>query len=122
MATIEPMKAVYHPEGDALWLEILPARPTHTSMTEYDFYIRHDTERPDEIVGFQILQFSLFVPHLHESGVVPDVSYRFDVVDTDLKGLRLKEVIEWAYWRYVLKLEEETIQQRARPLLAVHTA
>jgi hypothetical protein len=120
--TIKPMKVVYHPEGDALWLEILPSRPARTSMTEYDFYVRHDAECPDGIVGFQILQFSLFIPHLHESGVVPDVSCRFDVVDTDLKGLGLKEVIEWAYWRYVPRLEEETIQQKARPLPVAHTS
>lgn len=97
------LKVIYHPDKDILSLIIPPRRPSRASGNEYDFLILHDWEDPDEIVGFEILDFSLLVPHLHEPGVVPAVDWRFQVEDTALTNASLTEVLEWAYRHYVLR-------------------
>ncbi len=71
--------------------------------TKYGFMVRYDWDDPEAIVGFECLDFSLLVPHLSERGVLPDVKMRFNVEEAGLKRATLKEVLIWAYERYVLK-------------------
>ena len=97
------LKVVYHSDKDILSLIILPRRPSRTSGNEHDFLILYDWDNPDEIVGFEILDFSLLVPHLYEPGVVPAVDLRFEVEGTSLTNVTLIEVLEWAYRHFVLR-------------------
>jgi len=70
-------------------------------------------------IGFEILDFSYFIPHLYEPGVVPQLDMRFDVQvsepviepqgkvyfkskDTQLTGVTLHEVLKWAYEEFIL--------------------
>ena len=97
------LKVVYHPDKAILSLVISPRRPSRTSGNEHDFLVLHDWDNPEEIVGFEILDFSLLVPHLHEPGVVPAVDWHFQVEGTALTEASLNEVLEWAYHHYVLR-------------------
>lgn len=96
------LKVTYHRAKDTLYLRTLPKRPATMDVTDYGFYIRYDWDNPDEIVGFEWLGFSAYINTLDEPGVIPDLEMRFDIEGTDLKGLTLKEVLRWAYHRYVL--------------------
>lgn len=97
------LKVTYHPDKDILSLIIPPRRPSRVSGNEYDFLILHDWDNSEEVVGFEILDFSLLVPHLHEPGVVPAVDWRFRVKGTRLTQASLTEVLEWAYRHCVLR-------------------
>lgn len=97
------LKVIYHPDKDILSLIIPPRRPSRVSGNEHDFLILHDWDNPEEIVGFEILDFSLLVPHLYEPGVVPAVDWHFRVEGTSLTEASLTEVLEWAYRHYVLR-------------------
>ncbi|MFQ5811876.1 MAG: hypothetical protein ACE5I2_01580 [Anaerolineae bacterium] len=98
---------------------ILPRRPAMMGMTDYHFLVAYNRDNPDDIVGFEILDFSYFIPHLYEPGVVPQLDMCFDVQmselvidpegkvyfktkDTQLTGVTLQEVLEWAYEEFVL--------------------
>jgi uncharacterized protein YuzE len=109
------LKVVYHPDKDILSLIILPRRPSRTSGNEHDFLILYDWDNPDEIVGFEILDFSLLVPHLHEPDVVPTVELRFQVEGTSLTDATLTEVLEWAYRHFVLRYVPAFTAEREEP-------
>jgi hypothetical protein len=97
------LKVTYYEDKDILYLQILPERPAKVEETKYGFMVRYDWDDPEVIVGFESLDFSLLVPHLAEHGVIPDVRMRFDVEGASLKNTTLREVLIWAYQRYVLK-------------------
>jgi uncharacterized protein YuzE len=109
----------YFPQKDILTINILPRRSAVMEMTDYHFLVAYDRDNTDEIVGFEILDFSYFIPHLYKPGVVPQLDMRFDVQvsepviepkgrvyfktkDTQLTGVTLHEVLEWAYEEFVL--------------------
>jgi uncharacterized protein YuzE len=97
------LKATYYNEKDVLYLQVLPPRPARVDETEYGLIVRYDWDRPDEVVGFECLDFSLLIPHLAEPGVVPQLDLRFEVEGTTLMNATLAEVLHWAYERYVLR-------------------
>jgi hypothetical protein len=97
------LKITYYENKDILYLQILPERPAKVEETKYGFMVRYDWDDPNVIVGFECLDFSLLVPHLAERGVLPDLRMRFDIEGTGLKNATLREVLIWAYQRYVLK-------------------
>jgi len=97
----------YCKDGDTLWLHVLPRRRAREAMTEYDFYVRYAAQNQREIVGFKVLDFSHFVLHVHEPGVVPNLEMRFAIEGTDIKNASLEDVLEWAYRKYIL--EEQRI-------------
>jgi len=97
------LNITYYDDKDILYLQILPERPAKVEETKYGFMVRYDWDNPEVIVGFECLDFSLLVPLLAERGVLPDTRMRFDVEGTDLKDATLKEVLIWAYQRYVLR-------------------
>jgi hypothetical protein len=100
------LAVIYYRGKDTLYLRILPKRPARMDETDYDFYIRYDWDNPEEIVGFEWLDFSRYFNAIDDDGVIPDLEMRFDIEGTNLKGLTLKEVLRWAYRRYVLCLPE----------------
>ena len=97
------LKIIYYEDKDILYLQILPERPAKVEETRYGFMVRYAWDDPEMIVGFECLDFSLLVPHLAERGVLPDVRMRFDIEGAGLKNAPLREVLIWAYQRYVLK-------------------
>lgn len=96
------LELIYHKEKDILTLIIFPLRDSRASGNEYDFLVLYDKDNPAEIVGFEILDFSLLVPHLYEADVVPEVDMVFAVANSPLTNATLLEVLEWAYRRYVV--------------------
>ena len=109
----------YFADKDILDAIILPNRPSVVGGGEHGFLIHYDREHNHELSGFEILDFSDFIPHLYEPGVVPVLSMRFDIqktivsvdsdgivhrhtVDTGLRGVTLHEALEWAYHEYIL--------------------
>ncbi len=105
MAKTVKMEVRYHEAKDTLYLRTLPKRPARMAETNYDFYVRYDWDDPAKIVGFEWLDFSVYFNAIDERGVIPELDMSFDVVGTNLRGLDLKEVLCWAYQRYVLKQE-----------------
>jgi uncharacterized protein YuzE len=110
------LKATYYDEEDILYLQILPARPARVDETRYGLMVRYDWDKPDEVVGFECLDFSLLIPHLAEPGVVPKLELRFDVEGTTLFNVTLTEVLHWAYERYVLRRPTVTQPQQGAAL------
>jgi len=97
------LKVAYHAEKDILYLQILPPRPARADETQYGLLVRYDWDQPDQVVGFECLDFSLLVPHLAEPGVVPELGMVFDVEGAAVQGETLRDVLHWAYERYVLR-------------------
>lgn len=97
------LKVTYYDEKDILYLQVLPPRPARVDETRYGLIVRYHWDKPDEIVGFECLDFSLLIPHLAEPGVVPQLDLRFDVEGTRLVKATSTEVLHWAYERYVLQ-------------------
>ena len=54
-------------------------------------------------MGSEILDFSLFIPHIGEPGVLPKLNVCFYIEDTELKCSSFKEGLLWAYRTYVLR-------------------
>ena len=119
MAKIVKVEIRYHEAKDTLCLRILPKRPARMAETDYDFYVRYDWDDQTKIVGFEWLDFSTYFNAIHELGVIPELDMTFDVVGTNLRGLDLKEVLRWAYQRYVLKQEAPTSIPATQPTVAV---
>jgi len=107
MGSTKKVKLNYYELGDTLWIHISPDRSAYEEMTEYDFYIRYDQENLDEIVGSKILDFSHFISHIDEKGVLPKSDFLFDVPELYLKSITLKGLIEKAYVEFVLNREPE---------------
>lgn len=97
------LKVNYYEDKDILYLQIIPERPAKVDETKYGFMVRYDWDNPKEIVGFECLDFSLLIPHLAEPGVLPKVKMRFDIEGSEIKDATLKDVLIWAYCRYVLR-------------------
>jgi len=105
METRKQLSVAYYGDKDILYLHILPKRPFVVSETDLGFFIHYDMENQESIVGFECLDFSMLVPHIEDSKIVPDISISFDVKEFGLEGVSLKKILEWAYRKYVLKLE-----------------
>lgn len=110
------LKATYYDEKDILYLQIFPPRPARVDEAKYGLMIRYDWDKPDKVVGFECLDFSLLIPHLGEPGVVPKLDLRFDVEGTTLTNTTLIEVLHWAYEQYVLR---RPAVAQPRPALAL---
>lgn len=101
--SVVPLEFFYDQERDILSLSILPRRRSVMDYTARGFHYCTAWDDPDEIVGFEIWDFAYFIPHLYEAGVIPEIHERFDVVGTELRNARLREVLEWAYQQVVLE-------------------
>lgn len=112
------LKATYYGEKDILYLQVLPPRPGRVDETRYGLMVRYDWDKPDEVVGFECLDFSLLIPHLAEPGVVPKLDLRFNLEGSKLMNATLTEVLHWAYERYVLR-RPAVEQPHLVPALAV---
>lgn len=110
------LKVVYHEDKDILSLIILPLRPSRAEGDENDFLILRDWDNRDEIVGFEILDFSLFVPHIYDLDALPQIELRFNVDGTEMHSVTLREVLEWAYKNFIvmrLPSVREEVRERA---------
>jgi uncharacterized protein YuzE len=112
------LRASYDNGKDILYLQMLLSRPARVDETKYGLMVRYDWDEPEEIVGFECLDFSLLIPHLAEPGVVPELEMRFDIEDAEVQDVTLQEVLHWAYERYVLQ-RPVAEQSYATPALAV---
>jgi len=115
MGSTKKVKLNYYELGDTLWIHLSSERPAYEEMTEYDFYIRYDRENLDEIIGFKILDFSHFISHVDEKGVLPVIDFKFEVPELFVKSITLKELIEKAYVELVLNRELELSMIADRP-------
>ena len=105
MAETVKLEVRYFEAKDALYLRVIPSRPARMAETDYDFYTRYDWDDPSKIVGFEWLDFSTYFGAIDEPGVIPELDLCFEVSGTDLRAASLKEVLRWAYQKYVLKRE-----------------
>jgi hypothetical protein len=96
------LKVIYHEDKDILSLIIPPLRPSRTEGDENDFLILRDWDNRGEIVGFEVLDFSLFVPRIYDLDALPQIELRFDVDGTEMRGVTLREVLEWAYKNFIV--------------------
>lgn len=102
MASGKKLSVSYYSDKDILYLQILPQRPAKAEEREHGLLVRYDWEKLDEVVGFEILDFSMFVPHIGEPDALPELDMRFDVENSSLEDAALRDVLLWAYRRYVL--------------------
>ncbi len=119
MAKTVKVEIRYHEAKDTLYLRTLPRRPARMAETDYDFYVRYDWDDQTKIVGFEWLDFSTYFNAINEQGVIPELDVTFDVLGTNLRGLDLKEVLCWAYQRYVLKQEAPSFIPTAQPTVVM---
>ena len=115
MVTTKKVKLNYYEIWDTLWIHISPDRPALEEMIEYDFYISYDRDNLDEIVGFKILDFSHFISHIDEKGVLPIIDFMFEVPEFFVKSITLKGLIEKAYVEFVFNREPELLKMADRP-------
>jgi hypothetical protein len=101
-----PIEPSYYRAKDILSIHILPKRPAKTGGGESDFLVRYDWDDPNTIVGFEILDFSLFIPKIHNREIVPDLPMKFSIMGTAMPALSLQGVLEWAYLTFILRKEE----------------
>jgi len=99
----------YYRSKDILSIHILPKRPARTGGNTSDFLIRYDWDDPNTIVGFEILDFSLCVPKIYSREVVPELPFKFSITGTEISGLSLQEILEWAYLAFILRKEEISV-------------
>jgi len=102
MASRKKLSVSYYRDKDILYLQILPQRPAKIEEMAHGLLVRYDWENLDEVVGFEILDFSMFVPHLGEPDALPELDMRFDVENADLENATLRDVLLGAYQRYIL--------------------
>jgi len=119
MAKTVKVEIRYHEAKDTLYLRIPPKRPAKMAETGYDFYVRYDWDDPTKIVGFEWLDFSTYFNAIDQPGVIPELDMTFNVAGTNLRGLDLKQVLRWAYQRYVLKQEAPISIPSAQPTVVV---
>jgi uncharacterized protein YuzE len=101
MATVKKASIHYIPEGDHLYIHLDPRQPAAVLETDYDFYIRYDRHNQHEIVGFECLDFSRFVPHIYDPAITPQLDLRFDVEGTPLHNASLQEILIWVYETHI---------------------
>ena len=82
----------YYRSKDILSIHILPKRPAKTSGGTSDFLIRYDWDDPNTIVGFEILDFFLFIPKIYNREIVPVLPVKFSIMSTEIPGLALQEI------------------------------
>jgi len=120
MASLKHLDVCYFADRDILDVIIEPNRPSVVGCTDLSHVLVHyDHEQSARIVGLEILDFTDLIPHLYEPGVLPEIEARFAVVqtevtldadgavhreshDTGLRGVTLREALEWAYHTFVL--------------------
>lgn len=105
METRRQLSVAYYEDKDILYLHILPKRPFVVSETNLGFFIHYDMENQESLAGFECLDFSLLIPHIEDPNVIPYLPISFDVKEFGLEGISLKSILEWAYQKYILKLE-----------------
>lgn len=101
---MEKIEVTYDRAKDTLYAEILPARPARVDGFEFDFYIRYDWDDPSKIVGFEWLDFSKGYQGVNHIDEIITTDVKFDIKNTKLKNLTLREVFDWAYKTYVQEL------------------
>ncbi len=106
MATKVVIQSVaYDPQKDMLYLAVHPDRPSVTRGNRHDVLLMYDEADRRTLIGIEVMDFAThLVPLLHKPGVVPDLSERFTVADTDLQDADLRAVFEWCYRQHVLGL------------------
>jgi hypothetical protein len=114
MATTYPLKLYYVEEKDILQLQIPPARAAKWQGNRYNFFVLVNWHNKDEIVGFEIMDFgNLFIPHLYDPAAIPAevLDMRFNV-DGGPQGADIRDVLEWAYRRFVTKRDLSQVPMR----------
>ncbi len=96
----------YYEQGDTLWIHLDADSAAQEAITEYDFYVRYNRDNPSEIVGFKVLDFSHFVSHMDEEGVLPQLPMSFDAPELFLKSANLRELLDKAYSEFVLSRKQ----------------
>jgi hypothetical protein len=119
MAKTVKVEIRYQEAKDTLYLRVLPKRPARMAETDYDFYVRYDWDDQTKIVGFEWLDFSTYFNAIDKPGVIPELDMTFNVIGTNLQGLKLKEILRWAYQRYVLRQEAPTLIPSTQPAVVV---
>ena len=102
MASRKELSVSYYRDKDILYLQTLPQRAAKVEEMEHGLLVRYDWENLDEVVGFEILDFSMFVPRLGQPDALPELDMRFDVESSNLEDATLRDVLLWAYRRYIL--------------------
>lgn len=98
------IEVTYNRAKDTLYIEILPARPARIDGFEFDFYIRYDWDEPSKIVGFEWLDFSKGYQGIDHIDEITSVDTKFDIKNTRLKNLSLRDVFDWAYKTFVQEM------------------
>lgn len=78
----------------------LPSYGVHEPALDFLVYITN-TEG-EEVVGFEILDFSLVFPRLDDPELAPYFGMRFDLPEAGLRDVSLREVLIWAAGRYLV--------------------
>lgn len=117
------VKVDYLKEKDVLTIQIVPQRDLETRARglDHDFLIFHAKNNPQDIVGMQSVDFSKFARYLkaNKADMLPIVGAIFDVVGTDLRGINLKQLLEWAYSDFVLQDRWQRFKQIRQTLRKV---
>lgn len=114
MATNRELRVVYYDAKDILMLTILPPRPAKVDENDFGFFTRFDWDNGTDIVGFEIMDFRVrFIPHLYDPAAIPAevLDMRFNV-EGGPQDADMREVLEWAYRRFVTKKDLTQVPMR----------
>ncbi len=98
---MDTRKAVvtYNRDTDTLYITLPPCKGGFADSSDgkyfFAFYDSHDSETPS---AFEVHWFSEV---WDDDDLIPEVNVRFDVEDTDLRGVTLRELLAWAHQRFV---------------------
>jgi hypothetical protein len=89
-----------------LQLQTPPSREAKWRENRYEFFVLVNWHnKKEEVVGFEIMDFATrFIPHLYNPEAIPAevLNMRFNV-ENGPQGADIREVLEWAYRRFVVK-------------------
>lgn len=93
----------YSPGLDALYLWFVPKQRSRLAPVDSGYFFLHQSqEKQGEVCGYEWLDFSYFVDDNGRADLpISEPDFLFDVQGTDVKGATLKQVIFWAYKRFV---------------------
>jgi len=107
-ARITKLRVSYNPELDALYL----STPSCTGkfMDSQDgiyFFMVYNNRSDAHPTGFEVHHLSEV---WNDEDLIPHLDMRFDIDGTELKGATLRQVLRWAYERYVARREQRRLE------------
>jgi len=102
MALRLSLRSDYYREQDILYLRPYPLPSYGVHEPAPDFLVYITATESEEVVGFEILDFGSIFPRLDDAELAPYLEMRFDLPESGLRDVSLREALIWAAGRYLV--------------------